>query len=542
MAKSAGNMRRSAAVGHQGLAHTGEVEHVQLSLLQELIQGVFTMRRRRYVSLASVTGGAALAGILGLGVGPGRPIGPAGQATAQEPAAEAGVVALDQLSSTFRSVASRLQPSVVAIQASSRAPQSAQLGVPDDLFGGLPPEIREQLLGQLRERGGGGGRSPAGIGSGVIIRSDGYILTNNHVVEGADTLEVLLADERVVEGKIVGTDPKTDLAVIKIDEDNLQAANLGDSTKMQVGDWVLAIGAPFGLEQTVTAGIISAKNRVRAMIDNGDGYEDFLQTDASINPGNSGGPLVNLRGDVIGINTAIASRSGGDDGVGFAVPSRIAKPIADSIIRFGKVKRGLLGARVGNVPKELLDPNSKQNLRGAYIDGVVDDQPAARAGLQPGDVVTAINGSPIRSGTQLRNTVATTLPGETIVMDVVRGDESLQLTLQLGELTDELLAQSGGASQQTSELGITGEALTEETAQQLGLNPEETGVLVTGVADGSLADRAQIKPGDLIQAVSNRPVSTPEELDAVLKETLQAGRGAMIQLRSGNMRRGVIIR
>jgi len=504
------------------------------------------MSRSKYISIASAASGLALAGAVSWAVGTHTPVLHAGPQDSPAEAA-AGVAALDQLSSTFRSVSSRLRPSVVAIQATVRTPDVSQMNIPEGLFGGLPPEIREQLLGELAQRGSGRGmperRVPAGIGSGVIIRSDGYILTNNHVVEGAESLEVLLADDRVVEGKIVGNDPKTDLAVIKIDEEGLQAATLGDSTRMQVGDWVLAIGAPFGLEQTVTAGIISATNRVRSMIDEGNGYEDFLQTDASINPGNSGGPLVNLQGEVVGINTAIASRSGGDDGIGFAVPSRIAKGIADSLIRDGKVRRGLLGARVGNVPKELIASWGKQNVRGAYIDGVVDNQPAARAGLQPGDVVTAVNGMAIRTGTQLRNTIATTLPGETMTLDVLREGKPMQITVQLGELTEDLLAQAGESPEgKVNDLGITGESLTPEIAEKLGINPDEVGVVVTGVADGSLADQAQIKPGDVIQAIGDQRVRTMEQLESAMKESMDSGRGVMIQLRSGNMRRGVIIR
>ncbi|MEC8475501.1 MAG: trypsin-like peptidase domain-containing protein, partial [Planctomycetota bacterium] len=323
------------------------------------------------------------------------------------------------LSKAFRNVAEAIRPSVVSIstrQISSRS--------------GMSRSYRE-FFGMPREP-----ESASGMGSGVIVRPEGYILTNNHVVEGADELNVELADGRKVRGEIVGTDPQTDLAVIKIDLPGIQAAPFGNSDEVQVGDWVVAIGSPFGLDQTVTSGIISGKNRRQGIIADGNGLEDFLQTDAAINPGNSGGPLVNLRGELIGINTAILSRSGASAGIGFAIPVSLAEPVLSSIIETGEVRRGFLGAQVVDVTPATAEAYDLKVSRGALIGGVLEGNPAAVAGLQPGDVVTKIDGKPCRGGSQLVNTVAVRRPGTSVQLEVNRFGKILNLTVNLQERTD----------------------------------------------------------------------------------------------------------
>ena len=303
---------------------------------------------------------AMLAGALVTGVVMSLPQGMRSDAYAQQQgvaiAAQQNLSTAQDLSTSFRNVADALKPSVVSISTTQK------MMIRGRVRSQLPPSIRRQLPPGFEDLFGfGDDNSPRrqpqreGMGSGVIVRSDGYILTNNHVVEGADELTVELSDGRKVPGKIVGTDPETDLAVIKVELTRLQPAVFGSSDDIRVGDWVLAIGSPFGLDQTVTAGIISGKNRVQGIVDDGNGFEDFLQTDAAINPGNSGGPLVNLRGELVGINTAILSRSGASAGIGFAIPVSLARPVLDSIIESGVVKRGFLGASVADVTPEFVD-------------------------------------------------------------------------------------------------------------------------------------------------------------------------------------------
>ncbi len=299
--------------------------------------------------------------------------------TAQErsPVSPDKLEAATDLSTAFRQVAESMQASVVSINTKIKPKQIRRSGrsqIPPEFRQLLPPEFFEG--GQFEERSPGG----SGLGSGVIVSADGYILTNNHVVEGADELTVALSDGRQVPGKVRGTDPKTDIAVVKIEASGLVPAKLGDSDALRVGDWVVAIGSPFGLDQTVTAGIVSAKHRMRGIVANGGGYEDFVQTDAAINPGNSGGPLVNLRGEVIGINTAIESRSGAFNGIGFAVPTGLAKPIMESIIRDGKVRRGMLGAQVGDVTAEIAEKLGLKERTGVLLAEVIPGKAADRAG------------------------------------------------------------------------------------------------------------------------------------------------------------------
>jgi len=449
------------------------------------------------------------------------------------------------LSSAFRNVAEAMRPSVVSISTEATAKVVRNRG-----GGGIPPELRRQLppwLGDdiFRQFEGQQEMQPrrqAGMGSGVIIREDGYMLTNNHVVDGADSVTVELSDGKKLEAKIVGTDPATDLAVLKVEATGLAAVTLGDSEAIQVGDWVLAIGSPFGLDQTVTAGIISGKNRVQGIIGGRNGYEDFLQTDAAINPGNSGGPLVNLRGEVVGINTAILSRSGASAGIGFAIPVGLARPVVESIIESGSVRRGFLGAQVGDITPEVKEEFSLKADVGALIRGVLDNQPAAIAGLQPGDVVTHIDGKPITSGTQLRNFVASVKPGTTVQMTVSRNGKKLELSVNLQERTDDALALFDGGKGGNTEIGIQVEPLTEEMTRELNLPGPPSGLLVTSVEDDSLAARGGVQVGDVIESAGGQPLQSADQLNEVLSQAKTSGRGLQMVIRRGNVRLLMVIR
>jgi serine protease Do len=429
------------------------------------------------------------------------------------------------LSTAFRNVAELLRPSVVSISTRTELAAQGRRGIPpgfEDFFGAAP---------QPREANG--------MGSGVIVRDDGYILTNNHVVKDADELMVELFDGRKISGKIVGTDPQTDLAVVKIDLTGLRAANFGSSEDIQVGDWVLAIGSPFGLDQTVTAGIISGKNRVQRIIDDGNGFEDFLQTDAAINPGNSGGPLVNLRGELVGINTAILSRTGASTGIGFAIPASLARPVLRSIIETGVVRRGFLGAQVVDVTPDAVRDFELAVNTGALIGKVLEDQPAADAGLKPGDVVTKLDGRPVAGGTQLRNYIASRPPGSTVAMEVNRGGRSMKVRVSLRERTDAAMAmfrESGGL------FGAQLVPVTPETARQYGYENLRSGLIVAAVEDGSAAAEAQLQVGDVIESAAGLRLKSVDQLAQLFEESKRRGLPLRCVIRRGKTQFLLVIR
>ncbi len=445
------------------------------------------------------------------------------------------------LSSAFRNVAEALKPSVVSISTKTVAKQRVgrRGNLPPEL-GQLPPWLREEF-GRQFEIPDGQMPEQSGMGSGIIARADGYILTNNHVVEGADTLLVELSDGRKVEGKVVGTDPPTDVAVVKVEATGLQPVAFGDSDSIQVGDWVLAIGSPFGLDQTVTAGIISGKNRIQGIVGGDDGFEDFLQTDAAINPGNSGGPLVNLRGELVGINTAILSRSGASAGIGFAIPVSLAKPVLDQIIASGTVHRGFLGAQVGDVTPAVITEFDLKTESGALIRGVVNGQPAAVAGLQPGDVVTSIDGKPVRSGSQLRNIIASKQPNTGVSLTINRAGKTMELQVSLQERTVERLATLSG-SDANAVLGATLEPLTKKWADDLGVSDLTTGLVVTDIQADSIAAQGGLAVGDVIEQINNEPASSADQLKDALKAKQESGRPVRLVIRRGELRSLIMIR
>ena len=346
------------------------------------------------------------------------------------------------------------------------------------------------------------------LGSGVIVSSDGYIVTNNHVVAKADEIKVLLNDKREFTGKVVGTDPKTDLAVIKINAKNLPTVPWGDSDKLDVGEYVLAIGNPFGLNQTVTLGIVSAVGRADVGIAD---YEDFIQTDAAINPGNSGGAMVNARGELVGINTAIFSRSGGYMGIGFAVPANMTRAVMSSLIKGGKVVRGWLGVSIQHVTPELAKQFGLSDTKGALVSEVIENSPAAAAGLQSGDIITALDGKAIEGPSMLRNLVARISVGKVVKVDVLRDRKTISVNATVTEQPKEMA--------QTEEESVQGEgkggalagvevrALTPEILRQLGLPAGSAGVVVAGVPPASPAENAGLQPGDVITEINRQRVA-----------------------------------
>jgi serine protease Do len=351
-----------------------------------------------------------------------------------------------------------------------------------------------------------------GLGSGVIVSKEGYILTNNHVVDNASEVKVSLQDGRQFNAKVVGRDPKSDIAVVKIDAQDLPTVPMADSDKVQVGDVVLAIGNPFGVGQTVTEGIVSATGRGNMGIED---YEDFIQTDAAINPGNSGGALVDVDGRLIGINTAILSRSGGSQGVGFAIPSDLARNVMQSLVRYGQVTRGYLGAMIQDVTPELAKEFKLKEPAGALVGEVVPQGPAAKAGLKEGDVVLEFNGKNVIDSRHLRLTVAETKPGETVPIKVWRDGSSRTLEVTVKQLpgTEQLAKnESNHKDQDTGTLnGVTVGDLDPQSRQQFNVPDSVQGAVVTEVSPDSAAAEVGLKPGDVIQEINRHPVKTADD-------------------------------
>lgn len=352
----------------------------------------------------------------------------------------------------------------------------------------------------------------AGLGSGVIVDKDGYILTNNHVIRGADEIKVKLSDKREFKGKVIGTDPKTDLAVIKIDSNNLPAIKLGDSDKLKVGETVIAIGNPFGLNQTVTSGIVSATGRANVGIAE---YEDFIQTDAAINPGNSGGALVNVRGELVGINTAIFSMSGGYQGIGFAIPSNMAKVVMDSLIKKGKVVRGWLGVSIQPVTPELAKQFGLKDNKGALVGDVVEDSPAEKAGIQHGDVIIEFDGKEVTDPSSLRNSVAGTSPGKKVSLKILRDGKVQKVDVTIAELPVDMQKMRGEYDNLLK--GVMVQGLTPELRKNLNIPKKITGVIVTDIEEGSPAGGILMQNDVIIEVNRKRIFSTKDYEDVVSK-------------------------
>jgi serine protease Do len=360
-------------------------------------------------------------------------------------------------------------------------------------------------------------RRERSLGSGVIISPEGYILTNNHVVEGATDIRVTLSDKRELKGTVVGTDPKTDVAVLKVEGANLVSATIGDSSKVQVGDYALAIGDPFGVGQTVTMGIVSAKGRTNLGIED---YEDFIQTDAPINPGNSGGALVNDRGELIGINTAILSHgSGGNEGIGFAVPINLAHQVMDQILKNGKVTRAYLGIIPQDVTPAIAKAMGQSDPRGVLVGDVSPNSPAQRSGLQRGDIILEMDGKPVADANELRMSISMMQPEATVKLNVVRSRERRELSVKLGQLpTPEEHAQVEKNGSDSALEGVAVENLDAQTAQELGLPPSATGVVVTEVSASSPYADSGLHRGDVIQEVNRQPVKDVADFEKAMRQ------------------------
>lgn len=451
------------------------------------------------------------------------------------PAVQSGIAAAKALSSAFSWVAEQATPAVVTIK-SERTVRTGFAGRPDlpdffphNLFP-MPPQS------QRRE----------GIGSGVIVSPDGYILTNHHVIEGADRLTVVIgADEGTeVNATIVGTDPSTDIAVIKVDRTSLRTIEFGDSDSLRVGHWVLAIGSPFGeqLKHTVTAGVVSALGRSIGIIETGRqsgyaGFENFIQTDAAINPGNSGGALLNIEGKLVGINTAISSTTGSNAGVGFAIPINLARAIMDQLIEHGRVVRGYLGVTIGPVTADIQNSLELPDRHGAIVSEVVPDAAAARAGLRHGDVIRSIEGTPVKDVNDLRMRIASTPPGQEIALGVWREGHERSVRVTLGELPtrflhpDERTVRRQQSETTIAKFGMTVATLADDMARAQGMEGQR-GVLVTGVDPNGQAAQRGIQQGDLIQEVNLQPVVSVEEFERRVNQ-VERGRSVLLFVRRG---------
>ena len=426
---------------------------------------------------------------------------------------DAGTNLLEQTSKSFTQIAKKATPATVFIKAQVHD-ETAQMNP----FNGFQDDFFQRFFG-------GGGGSPyqfnqpqvqTHTGSGFIVRPDGYVVTNFHVVKGASQISVLLNDGREFQATIKGTDPRTDLAVLKIEEKTLPFLGFGDSDALEVGEWVVAIGNPFGLEASLTVGIVSAKGRQDLGIAS---FEDFIQTDAAINPGNSGGALFNLQGEVVGVNTAIMTQSGGNMGIGLSIPSKMAKNVIDQIIDGGAVKRGYIGIMLQQLDKDLAEALNLDKQEGILISEVLAGSPAQKAGLKQGDIIVGYNDKAVKNVATFRNEVALMNPNGQVKLKLIRDSETLSITVTLGtqgegeELGAEVLGK----------LGLELENITQELASRLGLSNEIEGVVISKVKPGSVAAQAGLRPGCVITGVAvkgnlQKRVRTMAEFDEALKE------------------------
>jgi Do/DeqQ family serine protease len=357
-----------------------------------------------------------------------------------------------------------------------------------------------------------------GLGSGVIITKDGYILTNHHVIDGAEEIRVELTNNRGYDAKLIGDDPRSDLAVLKINANDLPMLTLGDSDRVRVGDVALAVGNPLGIGQTVTAGIISAKGRSTGLSDGS--FESFLQTDAPINQGNSGGALVSTAGELVGINSQIVSPTGGNIGIGFAIPANMARSVAEQLIKSGKVRRGYLGVGVQPITSDMAANLGLKEVRGVIVSNVEQGSPAERAGLKQGDVITVINGTQIEDGNSLRNVIASAGPGADVTITILRDGHEQQLRAKLDELANQTAAppanEPGEGQTDEDRLGWTVTPMTPDLAARLGLGRGAQGLVIMGVNPAGAAAQAGLQPGDVIEQVNRQAVRSEEDLKSAL--------------------------
>ena len=455
------------------------------------------------------------------------------------------IATLRQMGKAFAQIAEKASPAVVTIKAERTVTQQYYT-IPDWPFGDGFSPFDDDFFDHFFRRRVRPRRSPrrqqksvqTAQASGFIISSDGYILTNNHLVGGADKVLVKVVGRAETEAKVVGTDAATDVAVVKIDGDNLPYLKLADSDKLQVGEWVVAIGNPFGLSHSVTAGIVSAKGRSGLALE-GISYQDFIQTDAAINPGNSGGPLINLDGKVVGINTAIVG-PGGNIGIGLAIPINLAKSVQQQLIDTGKVVRGYLGIYMTELTAELAEGfGLDKDVKGVAVSQVIKDSPAEEAGIKHNDVIVEFEGEPVENANEFRNRVAMLKPGTKVKLVVLRDGKRKTFTIKLTERpSEEKIA--AAKSQTIEKLGLTVQNLTDDLAERLGYEGMK-GVVVTQVEPGSLAQRAGISEGTLIMEVNRESVANTKEFDKTV-EKAGKDRSILLLITDGRYARYVILK
>jgi len=438
----------------------------------------------------------------------------------------------------FASVAKKASPAVVFIQVEKKVTSSHQQNPSAEeffkrFFGPSFPQGRRDSRPKSSPKDD---HKVIGQGSGFIISEDGYILTNNHVVGDADEITVKLVDGRKFIAKIIGTDPHSDIAVIKIDAEDLPSMKLGDSDALEVGEWVVAIGNPFGLSHTITAGIVSAKGRNSIGLAD---YENFIQTDAAINPGNSGGPLVDLDGEAVGINTAIFSKSGGYMGIGFAIPINMVKQVKDQLINDGSVTRGFIGIAIQELTPELAKSLDVENEHGILISDVTKGSPADKAGLKQGDVIVAFAGKKVKNIGAFRNLVSLKSPDSSEKIKVIRNGKRITLKVKIGNLTDKESTAEESANQELEEIGISVQSLTPKLAEELNYQNQE-GVVITRVEGGSIAARARLRAGMLIQEVNRMPIESVQQVKSALKLSERTGR-VLLVVREGQYSHYVVL-
>ncbi|MCW5959008.1 MAG: DegQ family serine endoprotease [Pyrinomonadaceae bacterium] len=435
----------------------------------------------------------------------------------QAPQAPPAPVVVDGVRTSYADVVDKTSPAVVMIQSERKASAQSQQFPFGDFFNlpNMPQQPQEQQRPLER-----------GVGSGVIVSADGTILTNNHVVDGAEKITIQMNDKRTFEAKIVGSDPPSDLAVLKIEGENLPFLTLGNSDNVRIGDIVLAIGNPLGIGQTVTAGIISAKGRQTGISDGS--FEDFLQTDAPINRGNSGGALVNLTGELIGINSQILSggNAGGNIGIGFSIPSNMAKSVMEQLLKDGKVRRGMLGVNIQNLTEDIAKNLELNTTKGVVVSNVRTGSAAEKAGIKTGDIIIAINGENVEDSNTLRNKVAGTLPGTEITIKIIRDGSETELKATLDEFEVPGAATPGqepkknnpDGSEQNGKLGLSLQPITPEIAKQLKLE-STNGLVVTNVDPNGAAAEKGMQRGDVILQINRQPVSSLDEVRAAIEKS-----------------------
>ena len=476
------------------------------------------MKVKNFLSLLLIFSVVAIAGCrTNLFSGDSAPV----SETQTQPQAPPQPLVVDGVRTSYADVVEKTSPAVVQIFSERKAqsqPQQFPFGGNDFFDRLFPRQAPQQQERPQVERG---------TGSGVIVSADGSVLTNHHVIDGADKITVSMQDGKTYEARVVGSDPPSDLAVLKIEVSNLPYLTLGNSDSVRVGDIVLAIGNPLGIGQSVTAGIISAKGRRTGLSDGS--FEDFLQTDAPINRGNSGGALVNLSGELIGINSQILSsgQGGGSIGIGFAIPSNMAKSVMEQLIQNGKVRRGQLGVNIQNISEDVAKSLELKDTKGVLVSNVRSGSAADKAGIKRGDIITAINGEKVEDGNVLRNKVASTLPGSDIKLTVIRGGQEQEFTAKLDEFNTEDAKKENQQEQDnqvdpskpSGKLGLDLKPLTPDEAKKLQLLEGTSGLLVTNVDPNGAAATEGIARGDVIVEVNQQPVETLDEMQAALDKS-----------------------